>query len=281
MRGRLGLVLLVGPVLAFMSVILFYPLALMAYRSFVDPSPGLGNYTRIFAHDVYASVLWTTIEVSAIVTLACLLLGYPLAYAAANRGPRFRLVLLAAVMMPFWTSLLVRTYAFMVLLGAGGPVVSLFEYLGVEDYPRMLYSRTGAVLGMVYVMLPYMVLSNFAVMSEINPNYLRAARSLGAGPLRAFLHVYLPQSYPGITGGVLLVFIVSIGFFVTPALLGGRKEVFIAQLIQLNVSQVVAWGFAASLAVVLLLLTMALLFAYDRLLGTESVFRPGGLTGRS
>jgi len=273
--------LLVGPVLAFVTAILFYPLATMVYRSFVDPSLGFGNYERVFGHEVYARVIWNTLEVSAIVTVVCLLLGYPLAYAAANRGPRLRLVLLASVMMPFWTSLLVRTYAWMVVLGAGGPAMSLFHYLGIEAAPQLLYNRFGAVIGMVYVMLPYMVLSIFAVMSEINPNYQRAARSLGAGPLRAFLHVYLPQSYAGVTGGVLLVFIVSIGFFVTPALLGGRKEVFIAQLIQINIQEVVAWGFASALAVVLLILTMALLFVYDRLLGAESVFSAGDLRGRS
>lgn len=278
---RWGLLLLIGPVLAFVTAILFYPLATMVHRSFIDPSLGFGNYERVFGQVVYARVIWTTLEVSATVTVVCLLLGYPLAYAAANRGPRLRLVLLASVMMPFWTSLLVRTYAWMVILGAGGPAVSLFQVLGIEDAPQLLYNRFGAVIGMVYVMLPYMVLSIFAVMSEINPNYQRAARSLGAGPLRAFLHVYLPQSYAGVTGGVLLVFIVSIGFFVTPALLGGRREVFIAQLIQINLQEAVAWGFASALAVVLLILTMALLVVYDRLLGAESVFAAGGLRGRS
>lgn len=278
---RWGLLLLISPVLAFVTAILFYPLATMVHRSFIDPSLGFGNYERVFGQVVYARVIWTTLEVSATVTVVCLLLGYPLAYAAANRGPRLRLVLLASVMMPFWTSLLVRTYAWMVILGAGGPAVSLFQALGIEDAPQLLYNRFGAVIGMVYVMLPYMVLSIFAVMSEINPNYQRAARSLGAGPLRAFLHVYLPQSYAGVTGGVLLVFIVSIGFFVTPALLGGRREVFIAQLIQINLQEAVAWGFASALAVVLLILTMALLVVYDRLLGAESVFAAGGLRGRS
>ncbi len=278
---RWGLLLLIGPVLAFVTAILFYPLATMVHRSFIDPSVGFGNYERVFGHEVYARVIWTTLEVSAIVTVVCLLLGYPLAYAAANRGPRLRLVLLASVMMPFWTSLLVRTYAWMVILGAGGPAMYLFHTLGIEDTPQLLYNRFGAVIGMVYVMLPYMVLSIFAVMSEIDPNYQRAARSLGAGPLRAFLHVYLPQSYAGVTGGILLVFIVSIGFFVTPALLGGRREVFIAQLIQINLQEAVAWGFASALAVVLLILTMALLLFYDRLLGAESVFSAGGPGGRS
>ena len=278
---RWGLLLLIGPVLAFVTAILFYPLATMVHRSFVDPSPGFGNYERVFGHEVYARVIVTTLEVSAIVTVVCLLLGYPLAYAAANGGPRLRLVLLASVIMPFWTSLLVRTYAWMVILGVGGPALSLFHFLGIEAPPQLLYNRFGAVIGMVYVMLPYMVLSIFAVMSEIDPNYQRAARSLGAGPLRAFLHVYLPQSYAGVTGGILLVFIVSIGFFVTPALLGGRREVFIAQLIQINLQEAVAWGFASALAVVLLILTMALLLFYDRLLGAESVFAAGGLRGRS
>jgi ABC-type spermidine/putrescine transport system permease subunit I len=282
MRRRfLAALLLIAPVLAFLTIVLFYPLALMVYRSFTDPSVGIANYEHIVRTDVYSRVISTTLEVSAIVTLLSLLLGYPLAYAAANGGPRARLVLLAAVMMPFWTSLLVRTYAWVVLLRAEGPIMALLRFLGDANPPQLLFNRFGAIVGMVYVMLPYMVLSVFSVMNEIDPNLHRAARSLGAGPFRAFVHVYLPHSYPGITGGVLLVFIISLGFFVTPALLGGRKEIFIAQLIQINVQDVVNWGFASALAVVLLALIMILLFVYDRLLGNESVFAAGLRRGRA
>jgi len=280
-RSRLTVALLIAPVLAFLTAVLFYPLALMVDRSFTDPELGVGNYVRMVEVAVYARVFWTTLLVSAIVTGICLLLGYPLAYAAANRGPAARLLLLAAVMMPFWTSLLVRTYAWMVLLGAGGPVAAAWTYFFETEPPQLLFTRFGAVIGMVYVMLPYMVLSLFAVMNEIDPNYQRAARSLGASPLRAFFHVYLPQSFSGVTGGVLLVFIVSIGFFVTPALLGGRKETFIAWLIKINVQDVVDWGFASALAVVLLILTMLLLYCYDKLLRDESVFAAGLVRGRT
>jgi len=279
--SRLTLALLLAPVLAFLTAVLFYPLALMVERSFTDPALGIGNYLRIVEVGVYARVFWTTLQVSAVVTGICLLLGYPLAYAAANRGPAVRLLLLVAVMMPFWTSLLVRTYAWMVLLGAGGPVAAAWTYIFATEPPQLLFTRFSAVIGMVYVMLPYMVLSLFAVMNEIDPNYQRAARSLGASPLRAFFHVYLPQSSAGVTGGVLLVFIVSIGFFVTPALLGGRKETFIAWLIKINVQDVVDWGFASALAVVLLILTMLLLYCYDKLLRDESVFAAGLVRGRS
>ena len=271
---RLVLPVLIAPVIVFLVAIMFYPLALMAWRSFTDPVVGVDHYVHVVENNVYAQVIWTTLKVSGLVTLICLVIGYPLAYAAATRGPRTRLVLLAAIMIPFATSLLVRTYAWMVLLGAEGPVAELFRLLGGEP-PQMLFNRFSAVIGMVYVMLPFMVLTLFGVMSEIDATYQRAARSLGATPLRAFLHVYLPHSFPGITGGVLLVFVVSIGFFVTPALLGGRREIFIAELIQVNVQQVVNWGFASALAIVLLLLTMVLLFAYDRLLGRESVFTAG------
>lgn len=280
-QSRGILALLIAPVLAFLTAILFYPLARMVHRSFTDPVLGVGNYLRIVEVDVYARVFWTTFEVSGLVTGLCLLLGYPLAYAAANRGPATRLLLLAAVMMPFWTSLLVRTYAWMVLLGAGGPVAQAWTFFFETEPPQLLFNRFSAVIGMVYVMLPYMVLSLFAVMSEIDPNYQRAARSLGASPLRAFLHVYLPHSYAGVTGGVLLVFIVSIGFFVTPALLGGRKETFIARLIKINVQDVVDWGFASALAVALLVLTMLLLFCYDKLLRNESVLAAGLSRGRA
>lgn len=277
---RLVLLILIAPVLGFLVAIMFYPLALTAYRSVTDPALGVTNYTRIVDNEVYARVIWTTLEVSGLVTLVCLLIGYPLAYAAAGSGPRLKLVLLASIMIPFGTSLLVRTYAWIVLLAAEGPVADVMRMLGVAEPPQMLFNRFGAVIGMVYVMLPFMVLTLFGVMNEIDASFQRAARSLGATPLRAFLHVYLPHSYPGITGGVLLVFIVSIGFFVTPALLGGRREIFIAELIQVNVDQVVNWGFAAALAIVLLVLTMILLFIYDRLLGRESVFAAGVGGGR-
>jgi len=279
-QSRLALALLLAPVLAFLTAILFYPLALMVERSFTDPAPGVGNYVRIVDVPVYLRIFWTTFQVSGIVTLVCLLLGYPIAYAAANRGPAMRLFLLAAVMMPFWTSLLVRTYAWIVILGAEGPIALAWRAWLGEEPPQMLYTRFSAVIGMVYVMLPYMVLSLFAVMSEIDPNYHRAARSLGAGPFRAFRHVYLPQSMAGVTGGVLLVFIVSTGFFVTPSLLGGRKEVFIAELIQVNLQEIIDWGFSSALAVALLVFTMLLLFLYDRLLRNESVFAAGLSRGR-
>lgn len=278
MRKR-TLLLLVGPVLGFMTAVLFWPLARMVYRSFVDPRVGIDNYVRIFSADVYLNVIATTLQVSAVVTLICLLVGYPMAYTAATRGGRLRWVILAAVTLPFWTSLLVRSFAFMVLLGDSGVVASLLAGLGISDPPRLLYNRAGAIIGMVYVLLPFMVLTLYAVMSEIDGNLQRAARSLGAGPFRAFSLVYLPHSLSGITGGVLLVFTVAVGFYVTPALLGGRRETFIAQVIQNNI-EIVAWGFAAALAVVLLVVTTVMLFTYDRVLGRESVFRPAGSRGR-
>lgn len=278
-RRRFTILLLIAPILGFLLAIMFYPLALMAYRSVTDPAFGFDHYVRIVDNEVYAQVMWTTLYVSGLVTLACLLIGYPLAYAAATRGPRLRLALMASVMIPFATSLLVRTYAWMILLGAEGPVAQAYVLFGLEP-PQMLYNRFGAVIGMVYVMVPFMVLTLYGVMSEIDGTYQRAARSLGASPLRAFLHVYLPQSLPGVTGGILLVFVVSIGFFVTPALLGGRREIFIAELIQTNVQQIANWGFASALAVTLLALTMILLVVYDRVLGRESVFATGGSGAR-
>ncbi|MBS1870036.1 MAG: ABC transporter permease [Actinobacteria bacterium] len=279
-RGRLATPLLVAPALAFLAVVLFYPLARTVEQSFTDPTTGLENYRHLFASGVYVRVLLTTLLVSGLVTGICLLLGYPLAYTAATRGGGVRALVLAAVMIPFWTSLLVRTYAWQVILGREGPIASLLDAVGVAA-PQLLYNRIGAVVGMVYVMLPFMVLSLYAVMRDVDPSLLRAARSLGAPAGRAFRHVYLPQTLPGVTGGVLLVFVISIGFYVTPALLGGRKEVFIAELIQMNVTETVQWGFASALGVVLLLVTLALLAAYDRLLGAESMFAAGRREGRA
>jgi putative spermidine/putrescine transport system permease protein len=272
---RSAVPLLVAPVILFAALILFWPLSKMVYYSFTDPSTGIANYTRVFAAGVYLRVILTTFQVSAIVTVICLVIGYPMAYVAATRRGRLGLLILGAVTLPFWTSLLVRTFAFMVLLSDNGVIPSLLRSLGWDQPPQMLYNRVGTVVGMVYVMLPFMVLTLYAVMTEINPGFQRAARSLGAPPLWAFLLVYVPQSFSGITGGILLVFTVSCGFYVTPALLGGRGEVFIAQVIQTNIESV-SWGFASALAFILLLITMTIMFLYDRVLGRESVFRPGG-----
>jgi ABC-type spermidine/putrescine transport system permease subunit I len=210
--------------------------------------------------------------VAAIVTIACVFLGYPVAYAAANRSGTLRAVILTAVLLPFWSSILVRSYAFMVLLGRESLLARFLTDIGFGELSEnLLFSRFGALVGMIYVMLPYMVLSLFAVMRNVDHSYLRAARSLGATPWQAFRRVYLPLTYSGLVGGVLMVFIVSIGFFITPALLGGRREVFIAQMIKEHVTDIVDWGFASALAIALLAVTCFLLYVYDRLLGADSL----------
>jgi ABC-type spermidine/putrescine transport system permease subunit I len=176
------------------------------------------------------------------------------------------------VLIPFWTSLLVRTYAWMVLLGRKGVINQILINLGfIEEPIKMLYTTFAVNIGMIQMMTPFMVLALFSVMKGIDRGLLRAASSLGAGKFQAFIRVYVPLSLPGIGAGCLLVFIYSLGFFITPALLGGRKDVMVSMLIDEQVSSLLNWGFGAALALMLLLATAIFFFIYSRFFKLEQI----------
>jgi ABC-type spermidine/putrescine transport system permease subunit I len=176
------------------------------------------------------------------------------------------------VLIPFWTSLLVRTYAWMVLLGRKGVINQILINLGIIEEPiKMLYTTFAVNIGMIQMMTPFMVLALFSVMKGIDRGLLRAASSLGAGKFQAFIRVYVPLSLPGIGAGCLLVFIYSLGFFITPALLGGRKDVMVSMLIDEQVSSLLNWGFGAALALMLLLATAIFFFIYSRFFKLEQI----------
>jgi ABC-type spermidine/putrescine transport system permease subunit I len=205
--------------------------------------------------------------------MVCLALGYPLAYVLATRRPRTAQLLMIIVVLPFFTSIIVRTYAWMVLLGRNGIVNQYLMTLGFTDKPLLLlYNQGGVVIGMSYVLLPYMVLTVYSVMRSIDPRLVRAAHSLGASRLQAFRRVFLPLSLPGIAGGTLLVFILSLGFFITPALMGGPGDMMIAMLIEREVEITLNWSFASALAVILLALTLVGFTGYNRIVRLERVF---------
>jgi len=175
--------------------------------------------------------------------------------------------------LPFFTSIIVRTYAWMVLLGRNGIVNQYLTAVGLTDKPlALLYNQGGVLIGMTYVLLPYMVLTVYSVMLGIDPGLIRAAHSLGASRLQAFRRVFLPLSLPGIAGGTLLVFILSLGFFITPALMGGPSDVMIAMLIEREVEITLNWSFASALAVVLLALTLVGFLGYNRIVRLERIF---------
>ena len=221
---------------------------------------------------VFRNVLGRTLWISGVVTLVCLLLGYPVAYFIARQPPGRAAVLLFLVLLPFWTSLLVRTVAWVVLLQREGILNNLMLSLGLVAEPvRMIFNRFAVYVAMVHVLLPFMVLPLYAVMKGISPTYLRAASSLGAAPLTAFRRVYMPQTLPGVGAGCLMVFIQALGYYITPALVGGADDQMISYFIAFYASKTVNWGMAAALSIMLLAATLALYAVYNRLVGVEKM----------
>jgi len=219
---------------------------------------------------VFRDVLWRTLWIAAMVTLICLALGYPVAYVIATQPPGRAAVLLFLVLLPFWTSLLVRTTAWVVLLQKEGVLNSLFLSLGIVHEPlKMIFNRFAVYVAMVHVLLPFMVLPLYAVMRSIPPSYMRAASSLGARPFTAFWRVYVPQTLPGIGAGCLMVFIQALGYYVTPALVGGADDQMISYFIAFYASRTVNWGMAAALSIMLLAATLLLYAVYNRMIGIE------------
>jgi putative spermidine/putrescine transport system permease protein len=221
---------------------------------------------------VFRNVLGRTLWISAVVTLACLLLGYPVALFIARQPPGRASILLFLVLLPFWTSLLVRTVAWVVLLQREGILNDLLLSLGIVHEPlRMIFNRFAVYVAMVHVLLPFMVLPLFAVMKSISPSYQRAAASLGAAPFTAFRRVYLPQTLPGIAAGCLMVFIQALGYYITPALVGGADDQMFSYFIAFYASRTVNWGMAAALSIMLLGATLALYAVYDRMVGLDKL----------
>ena len=272
-RETLRHFLMLLPAVLVLAVLFAYPLLGIVNRSVYKAGYTLDMYRQIFRVPVYLQVILATFKVSALVTMVCLALGYPLAYMLATRRPRTAQLLMIIVVLPFFTSIIVRTYAWMVLLGRNGIVNQYLMALGFTDKPLLLlYNQGGVVIGMSYVLLPYMVLTVYSVMRSIDPRLVRAAHSLGASRLQAFRRVFLPLSLPGIAGGTLLVFILSLGFFITPALMGGPGDMMIAMLIEREVEITLNWSFASALAVILLALTLVGFTGYNRIVRLERVF---------
>ena len=221
---------------------------------------------------IYLPLLWRTLVVSASIAFICLLLGYPLAHLIAASPPGRANLLLALVLVPFWTSLLVRTTAWIVLLQRQGVVNDLLAAIGLVDEDgrlALIYNMTGTVVAMTHVLLPFMVLPLYSVMQGIPPQYMRAASSLGARPAQAFARVYWPLTLPGVGAGTLLVFILAIGYYITPALVGGSSGQLISNMVAYHMQTSLNWGLAAALGGIMLVGVLALYLLYDRLVGVE------------
>ena len=211
---------------------------------------------------------------SLVITGSCILLGYPVAWLLANVPLRRANLLLILVLLPFWTSLLVRTSAWKVMLQQQGVINDLLVQLGmVSDGARlvMINNQTGTIVAMTHILLPFMILPMYSVMQTIPPTYLRAAKSLGATDWTAFWRVYFPQSVPGIGAGSILVFILAIGYYITPEIVGGTKGVFISNRIAYSILKSLNWGLGAALATILLVAVLILYWAYDKMVGIDNV----------
>jgi putative spermidine/putrescine transport system permease protein len=253
-RALTSQALLTVPALVLTVCVVAVPVGGLLLRSISEPALGLQNFRELVQQPVYFSALANTVSISGSVTLICLVAGYPLAYTMAHAEGRLRRLLIFAVLVPFWSSILVRTFAWLVLLQHRGLINRILLGVGIIDRPiTMVHNRIGVLVGMVHILLPFMVLPLYAVMVRIDGAYMRAAASLGAPPVRSFLRVYLPLSWPGVATGTVLVFVMGLGYFITPALLGGPGDTMIAQLIEIEVADFGRWGVAGALAVVLLL----------------------------
>ncbi len=273
---RLALFSLSGPALLLVTMTMLLPVGWLFWLSFLDDAGALTleHYRRMLVQPSYGRAFRITFEISFITTAICILLGYPLAYVLSQLPRRAANICMIAVMLPFWTSLLVRTYAWLVLLQRQGVINTWGMKLGLWDTPlTLVHNLNGTLIGMVHIMLPFTVLPVYASMRAIDQDYLRAAANLGASPTRAFWLVFLPLSLPGLLAGALMVFILCLGFYVTPAVLGGGKITMVANRIATDIELFFNWGAASSLGVVLFVLTGAILYVasrvvrLDRLLG--------------
>jgi putative spermidine/putrescine transport system permease protein len=262
------------PAMLFLAAFFLVPLVAMGVRSVTDPpGAGLSNYEQFFSQTASVRVLINTFWIALIATVACLLVGYPYAYLMTVVPGRVAGLLLIAVLLPFWSSLLVRTFAWQVILRDTGIINRFLLDLGLISEPLTLIRTTGGVIiGMSHILLPFMVLPLYAVMRRIDPEFGRAAANLGASPATAFLRVFLPLSLPGILAGCLLVFVLALGFYITPALLGGLRDQMISQLIVQQIQQRLDWGFGTAMSVLLVGITLAILLVMSRAVRLRDVF---------
>jgi len=278
-RERLALLGLCSPAMLLILIILVIPIGWLSWLSFIgkDGSLSLENYARMTEGTSYYKIFWTTFKVSFLTTGICILVGYPLAYFLSQLPARAATLCMITVLLPFWTSLLVRTYAWLVLLQRKGLINDWAISLGLWETPiKLVHNLNGTLIGMTHIMLPFLVLPVYGSMKAIDRDYVRASANLGASPFKAFWQVFFPLSLPGLFAGALIVFILCLGFFVTPAVLGGGKVIMVSMRITNTIEIFFNWGAASALGVVLLVLTMGTLYAASRLLRLDRILGGGG-----
>lgn len=264
---------LIAPALISLSLLYIYPLLGVLWISVTEPKPGLSNYALLVTRPDVTRVLLTTLRVGLLTTLISLALGYVVAYAMIRASTRKLRLMIMFVLVPLWISVLVRAFAWVTLLRAGGIINSVLLDLGIIHKPiELVYNEIGVVIGMVHYMVPLAVLTLFANMRGIDRRLVRAARGLGATPVTAFLRVFLPLSVPGIVAAGILVFIFSLGFYITPAILGGGKTLMVAEYITVMIMETLNWGLGTMLASALMIAVLLMLFLLSRFVDLRRVF---------
>ncbi|KJK02016.1 ABC transporter permease [Pseudomonas sp. 21] len=254
------------PALLFLGLFFLAPLIGLLLRGVLEPTPGLDNYAQLFANSAYSRVLFNTFAVGALVTVISLLLGFPLAWAITLVPRGWGRMLLNIVLLSMWTSLLARTYSWLVLLQASGVINKTLMALGIIDQPlELVHNLTGVVIGMSYIMIPFIVLPLQATMAAIDPMVLQAGSICGASPWTNFFRVFIPLCRPGLFSGGLMVFVMSLGYYVTPALLGGAQNMMLPEFIVQQVQSFLNWGLASAAAALLIAITLVLFYLYLKL----------------
>jgi len=267
-----------APAMVLVLIVMVLPVGWLFYLSFIGSEGGfsLENYARMLESKSYTRIFITTFKVSFLTTAICIAIGYPLAYFLSQLPSRAANICMLAVLLPFWTSVLVRTYAWLVLLQRKGLINTWGIEAGLWSEPLpLVHNLTGTLIGMVHIMLPFLVLPLYSSMKAIDPDFLKAASNLGARPVQSFQQVFFPLSLPGLFAGSLIVFVLCLGFFVTPAVLGGGKVIMVSNQITKNIELFFNWGAASALGVVLLVVTLLILFVASKLLPLDNVMGGG------
>lgn len=271
-QRRVTATVLIFPVVL-MTVLFLAPLGYLAWLSFGGPDgPNINSYRQLLA-PVYLNLALFTLQLAFFVTLACAVIAYPLAYLLANVESAVSRFMILSLLISLWLSVLARTYSWIIILQRNGVVNNMLQQAGLTDQPLpLVYNQTGVYIGMIHILLPYMVMTLYPTMRAIDASLVRSALSLGATPWTAFRRIYFPLSLPGMVSGSILVFMMAIGFFVTPAILGGGRANTIVMAIQNQVQVLVDLPMAAATSVVLLLVSLLILVVYERIAGVERIF---------
>lgn len=274
-RGQLPFALsalLVAPLLLLLGWAFFLPIGRLLLTSVTEPTLSLDNYRRLLTEPLYRQVILRTVWIALVCAAGALLLGYPIAALMARPGRMLTKVAVVCVMVPLWTSALIRSYAWIMLLQRKGVINTALQGWGIVPRPlSMLYTDVAVLVAMTHVLLPFMILPIYSALKAVPPDLPRAALNLGAGPVRTFFEVTLPLSLPGVFAGCLLVFVMALGFYVTPALVGGPRTLMIATLISEQATVLLNWPFAGAISAVLLALSLGMTIGFKRLLRLDRV----------